>query len=157
MIPVTDIAWFVTLNYWTHKYWFNLAYGQLQSLTASCQDGIDTSSIIFLCPVCCVPQVHSISYGVDQMCMFCTKDAKDKKMNKKVQKCDKTPFPCLKVMVKFSISGNEHTSLMHPDSIQARGAYSKVSLFYLLYGLHSSKKFLLAFSYEADRRTEKDF
>ena len=58
--------------------------------------------------------------------MFCTKDAKDKKKNRKVQACDKKLFPCLKVMVKFTINGNEHISLMHPDSIQARGAYSKV-------------------------------
>ncbi len=59
--------------------------------------------------------------------MFCTKDAKDKKTNKKAQACDKIVFPCLKVMVTFTVNGKEHTSLIHPDSIQARGAYSKVS------------------------------
>ena len=75
----------------------------------------------------CFPQVHSISYGTDQTCMFCTKDAKDKKTTKKAQACDKIVFPCLKVMVVFTVNGKEHTSLIHPDSIQARGAYSKVS------------------------------
>ena len=75
----------------------------------------------------CILQVHSISEGPDKTCMFCTKDAKDKKINKKVQACEKITFPCLKVMVKFTVDGKDYTSLIHPDSIQARGAYSKVS------------------------------
>ena len=80
----------------------------------------------------CILQVHSISEGQDKMCMFCTKDAKDKKRNKKVQACEKITFPCLKVMVKFTVDGKDYTSLIHPDSIQARGAYSKVSQLLLL-------------------------
>ena len=64
-------------------------------------------------------------------CMFCGAGAKDKTKEKGAGACKASRFPCLQVMVDFYLpDGEPKTGLLHPDSLQAAGAFAQVGYFY---------------------------
>ncbi len=155
MIPVTDITWFVTLNYWTHKYWFNLAYGQLRSLTASCQDGINTSSIIFY--IQSVVSHRSTLYPMVLIRCACSalRMLKTRRWTKRSRNAIKLHFPAWRSWLNsLSVVMNTRVlcilTVYKQEELTLRWVYVTSFMAYT-----APKKFFLAFSFEADRSTEK--
>ena len=73
-------------------------------------------------------QVESVEYDRNDMtCSFCSTEPKQKQ-KKQGEKghCIQSSFPCLKVNVAYHANGKTQEGIMHPDTLQAAGPYSKV-------------------------------
>lgn len=72
-------------------------------------------------------RLKNITYSKQDInCIFCA-GFKDKNRDKSVTACTPSQFPCVQLMVVYSISDVPYEALLHPDSLQASGAYSKCS------------------------------
>ena len=74
--------------------------------------------------------VTEIGYTEQPMgCRFCNAGGVDKSqgLEKGAKACAWTAFPCLQIHVEYKYDGSSHTGIIHPTSIQARGAYKQVS------------------------------
>ena len=99
----------------------------------------------YLPTTCAVTNVTYARYMIT--CMFCATGKDHKKgdngaggTEKGKGACVASRFPCVHIWVKYNIeSGRAVEGLLHPDSLQAAGAYSQVKqqpiLIYLIYSI----------------------
>ncbi len=79
--------------------------------------------------------ILDIGYKNEINCMFCGTGSKEKTKKKGAGACTPSQLPCLQVMVAFQANGKTHKGLLHPDSLQARGAHGQVSQTAVFYTL----------------------
>lgn len=59
-------------------------------------------------------------------CTYCA-SFKDKNKDKGAATCVNSQFPCVRLTVSYNVGGQVKNALLHPDSLQANGAYGQVS------------------------------
>ncbi|KAK2151798.1 hypothetical protein LSH36_350g01004 [Paralvinella palmiformis] len=68
--------------------------------------------------------ITNITYMRDMICTFC--ESKDKTKEPGASACIQTKLPCIHIGVRYTISGTQREAQLHPDSLQAAGAYSQL-------------------------------
>lgn len=78
-------------------------------------------------------RMKNITYSThDINCIFCAGFKDKNKGDVATASCVPSQFPCVRLMVTYRLGDVTHDAVLHPDSLQASGAYSKVSGIYVV-------------------------
>lgn len=75
--------------------------------------------------------VHNVNYSTPVQCQHCP-GHRDKSKDRSAGACVQSSFPCVQIVVSYSVSRVVREGLLHADSIDAAGIHSQVNMMMMM-------------------------